>query len=821
MGETRVLIVGAGEAGEELLEELIKHFSRRYKVAGFIDDDPQKKGKNVNGVPLVGTVDDIALKTRELNIREVFIAIPSADGKTIRRVVDECRKEKVIFKIIPRTLEIVEGKVKIHQVRQIRVQDLLGRAILKSDQQQLRKSLKGKRILVTGAAGSIGSELMRQLVQLSPELVFGTDWRESELYFLERELENLQSAGNFQVFICNVQDNGRVKQLIESVRPNIVFHAAAYKHVPVMQDSPTEAVKNNVLGTQNLARVAYDAGVEKFVNVSTDKAVNPSSVMGATKLLTEQLVSQLNNGGKTKYISVRFGNVLDSEGSVIPLFEKQITQGGPVTITDMDMARYFMTIPEAVQLVLQASVLGKGGEVFILDMGERIKIIDLAELMIRLAGFIPEEDIKIKVIGKRAGEKINEELLNEQEQMMKTENKKIYRISVEQLPPNVLNQVVSDLRRAIVSNDDDQVYDALKIVAPNLQDNTIPLTRASIGKEEVEAVTRVLESGWLTMGNETAKFEEMFADYVGAKHAVAVNSCTSGLFLALKALGIGPGDEVIVPSFTFASSVSTIVHAGAMPVFADINREEGFVMTQETFERALTEKTKALIPVHYGGNRAGIETNLPIIEDSAHLIPRKGNNNNAFAVSYSFYATKNMTTGEGGMITVKSKRVYEWLKKARLHGLSKDAWKRYDAKSKWVYTVEFPGYKFNTTDINSALGRVQLTKLRGFERRRVEVVGLYNRLLELNNKGTHLYPILVENRDKFLSYMKENRVGCSFHFTPLHLEPAFKKYTRRKLPVTEYVGRRIVTLPLDAVITDKEVRKVVNLVKLFPGGYIK
>ena len=342
----------------------------------------------------------------------------------------------------------------------------------------------------------------------------------------------------------------------------------------------------------------------------------------------------------------------------------------------------------------------------------------------------------------------------------------------------------------------------------------IPFARASIGSEEIKAITKVLKSGWLTMGPETQAFEEEFAKYVGAKHAIAVNSATSGLFLTLKALGIKKGDEVIVPSFTFASTANVIVHCGATPVFVDIKKED-YTIDQKSFDEAVTKKTKAVIPVHYAANRSNIKTSLPIIEDSAHLIERNGDNKKVFASCYSFYATKNMTTGEGGMITTNSAKDADWYRMARLHGLSRDAWKRYGLKSKWVYTVEFPGWKFNTTDMNSAIGRVQLRRLDGFEKRRKHVIALYNKLLGLKNKGTHLYPILVEKREKFFEYMKKNGVGCSFHFTPLHLQPAFTKLKTKKLPVTEYVGSRVAIIPLDAVITDAEVRKVAKLIKAY------
>lgn len=342
----------------------------------------------------------------------------------------------------------------------------------------------------------------------------------------------------------------------------------------------------------------------------------------------------------------------------------------------------------------------------------------------------------------------------------------------------------------------------------------IPFARADIGKEDIEAVVNVLENGWLTMGEHTVKFEEEFAQYVGAEYSIAVNSCTSALFLAVKALNLRSGDEVIVPSFTFAATANVVVHCGATPVFADIT-EDGFVMDQNSFEKVVTKKTKAVIPVHYGGNVSKIKTDLPVIEDSAHLIPRNGNNNNAFASCYSFYATKNMTTGEGGMITTSDQEMATWFRQARLHGLSRDAWNRYNLKSKWIYAVEFPGYKFNTADINSALGRVQLKRLDSFEKRRREIVALYNKLLGLNNKGTHLYPILVEKRDDFFAYMKEQGIGCSFHFTPLHFEPAYNNCKHAPLPVTEYVGKRVATLPLDARLTDGEVRQVARVVKAF------
>lgn len=340
----------------------------------------------------------------------------------------------------------------------------------------------------------------------------------------------------------------------------------------------------------------------------------------------------------------------------------------------------------------------------------------------------------------------------------------------------------------------------------------IPFARPFIDKREVQAVTKIMRSGWLTMGEETVTFEKEFAQYVGAKYAVAVNSCTSALFLSLKAMGVGPGDEVIVPSFTFAATANVVVHSGAIPVFADI-RTDDFTIDPHSVEKYWSKKTKAVIPVHYGGNLA--ETNFPglVIEDSAHRIVPKHRSKNL--VCYSFYATKNITTGEGGMITTNDEKIAHWLTKARLHGLSHDAWKRYTPGGSWHYEIEFPGYKFNTIDLLTAMGRVQLRKLEMMEGKRKQIITRYNQLLDLENQGTHLYPILVEQRDKFMEYIKAQDISCSFQFLPLHKSPAFASFKTPPLPVTEYVGIRVVTLPLFPGLSLKDVEKVCQKVKKF------
>lgn len=422
----RSIIVGAGVAGKELVGQLKKHRSLGFEIIGFVDDSQKKQGKTIKGIAVIGRTNNLEQIISEHKIENVFIAIPSAQGSLIRSIVNSCQKAKVTFRIVPRTLELVQGKVNLESLRSVALEDILGRAILKSDQEAIEQIFKNKRILVTGAAGSIGSEVSRQLAQYNPESLVMFDWWENGLYDLEQQLLSFNNAAKRKIIVGNIQDKKKIEWVFKKYQPEIVFHAAAFKHVPLMEEHPEEAVKDNICGTKILAEIAGESKVDKFIFISTDKAVNPSSVMGATKSFAELLIRHFNEVYSTQYISVRFGNVMGSNGSVVPLFQKQIASGGPVTITHPEMVRFFMTIPEAVQLIFQASKLGKGGEIFVLDMGEPIKIMDLAKTMIRLAGFEPEKEISIKIVGKRPGEKIFEELSTKDEEVQKTENNLIF-----------------------------------------------------------------------------------------------------------------------------------------------------------------------------------------------------------------------------------------------------------------------------------------------------------------------------------------------------------------------------------------------------------
>ncbi len=418
------LIIGAGDTGESLLRELKKSPHLQYSPLGFIDDDPAKGGLNIHGVTVLGARGDLEKLIQENRIQDVIIAIPSASGEEMREVFEICRRTGAQFRTVPTRGELARGAARISQIRPVDLEDLLGRQVVNLDQQILRRRLTGMRVLVTGAAGSIGREMSRQIAAYEPDALILLDRNENNLFYLENELRELHPHLNLSAVVGDVLDRVRLEGLFREVRPQVVVHAAAYKHVPLMEMNPAEAIKNNVVGTRYLAEISAATGVERFIYVSTDKAVRPTSVMGATKRLGERLVKSIECE-RTRFIAVRFGNVLGSDGSVIPTFRRQIAAGGPVTVTHPEASRYFMTIPEAVQLVLMAGAMGEGGETFLLQMGEPVRIYDLARNMVELSGLRLDTDVKIVFTGLRPGEKLHEDLKGEYEQALPTSSEKI------------------------------------------------------------------------------------------------------------------------------------------------------------------------------------------------------------------------------------------------------------------------------------------------------------------------------------------------------------------------------------------------------------
>ena len=422
----RVLVIGGGDAGAMIIRELKNHSNLRSKPVAIIDDNPLKEGTHINGVPIVGQREDIISVVRKKKIDEIIIAIPSAKRSTIKEIVNECKRTKVKIRIVPGMYELIGGTVNIQSVRDIDIKDILGRDEVNLDNKAIADYLNGKVVMVTGGGGSIGSELSRQIASFGPKALILLDIYENGVFALQNELLKLHPDLDLTIKIASVRDRTRIHKIMQELKPDVVFHAAAHKHVPLMEANPQAAVKNNVIGTLNVAQAAHKSNVKRFVMISTDKAVNPTNIMGATKRLCEMIIQSMDKVSSTEYVAVRFGNVLGSNGSVVPTFKKQVSEGGPVTVTHAEITRYFMTMPEASQLVLQAGSMAQGGEIFILDMGEPVKIVNLAEDVIRLSGYEPYEDIPIVFTGLRPGEKLYEELLMDEEGIRDTAHDKIH-----------------------------------------------------------------------------------------------------------------------------------------------------------------------------------------------------------------------------------------------------------------------------------------------------------------------------------------------------------------------------------------------------------
>jgi FlaA1/EpsC-like NDP-sugar epimerase len=414
---TRLLIVGAGDAAEKMLREIQDNPRVKYRPVGFLDDNPRKQGQAIHGIPVLGAIEDIG--KLPIQFDEILIAIPSARGDVMRRIVEICDRTGKRYRTIPKLGELIEGRISANAIREVRLEDLVGRQEVRLDPERFSRFLCGKRILVTGAGGSIGSELVRQISRFQPQVVGLLDFSELNLFQVEQEFQLRLRSLPTEIFLTDIRDRDALQRVLESFKPHIIFHAAAYKHVPMQENHPWEAVLNNVLGTRNLVDLALETDVERFVLVSTDKAVRP------TKRVAELFVESMNGQQVTRFVAVRFGNVFSSSGSAIPIFQEQIARGGPVTVTHPDVRRYFMSIPEAAQLILQAGAMGEGGEIFILDMGDPIRIVDMVTDLIRLNGLEPGKDIALEFIGLRPGEKLYEELITSGEGIVPTGHEKI------------------------------------------------------------------------------------------------------------------------------------------------------------------------------------------------------------------------------------------------------------------------------------------------------------------------------------------------------------------------------------------------------------
>lgn len=461
----RILIVGAGDSGAMLVREMRKRPEMGYIPVAFVDDEESKKGKIIHGVPIIGQRNDILQIVNDKDIDEILIAMPSADNSDIREIINICSETGCKLKTLPGIYELIDEKVTISQIRDVEIEDLLGRDPVELNIEEIAGYVKNKVIMVTGGGGSIGSEICRQMTRFNPKKLIILDIYENGVYDLQMELNKKAPHIDKEVIIASVRERNRLEEVFERFRPQVIFHAAAHKHVPLMENNPKEAIKNNIIGTLNLAQCADKYGVQKFVQISTDKAVNPTNIMGATKRVCEMIIQSINKVSKTEFVAVRFGNVLGSNGSVIPLFKKQIASGGPVTVTHPEITRYFMTIPEAAQLVIQAGAMAKGGEIFILDMGKPVKMVDLARDLIKLSGFEPDKDIQIQFVGLRPGEKLYEELLMDEEGIQNTKHKKIFIGKPGEFEFEKVKESIGILQDKLEC-DDEVVFDAVEELVP-------------------------------------------------------------------------------------------------------------------------------------------------------------------------------------------------------------------------------------------------------------------------------------------------------------------------------------------------------------------
>ena len=469
----RVLVIGAGNAGELLVRDLLANPSYNYRPVAFVDDDPIKQKAKIHGIPVAGTITDIGRVTERLEAKEIIVAIPSAAPKVMQRILASSEACRLPIKTLPNVKQLLDSAVSMRQVRPVSLEDLLQREPIRTDLQELHPLLEGRRVLVTGAGGSIGSELCRQIARYKPALLVLFERHENSLYALDLELrETFPQIKTFPL-IGDTTVSSRVVEVFGLCAPQIIFHAAAHKHVPLMEHNPGEAVRNNILGTRIVGEAALASGVERFILISTDKAINPTNVMGATKRIAEYLVENMNRRGRTRLTVVRFGNVLGSNGSVVPLFAEQIRKGGPVTVTHPEIRRYFMTIPESVQLILQASVMGQGGDVFVLDMGEQIRVADLARNMILLSGRVPDQDIKIVYTGLRPGEKMYEEVFDRNERVEPTSHEKIKRaVNKTAVDPGEFDRHLRELEKLTQGGDQEATMRKLKEMVKTYQAGT-------------------------------------------------------------------------------------------------------------------------------------------------------------------------------------------------------------------------------------------------------------------------------------------------------------------------------------------------------------
>ena len=849
-----LLIIGAGNAAHEIIKTIHSRMTENYEIIGIIDDNPKRLNYTVAGVKIIGNRNDIVRICKENNVEMIFFSIANIDSENKKHILNICQATNAKVRILPGMKEIIKDKKMFDNLRDVEIEDILGRDPIKLDNKNIENLIKDKIILVTGAGGSIGSELCRQIVKYKPECLVMLDIYENNLYDIEMELKAKYPKIKLEAIIASVRDKKRLEQIFENHNPYLVFHAAAHKHVPLMENSPLEAIKNNVFGTYNVVNASDKFKVKRFILISTDKAVNPTNIMGATKRMCEMIVQAKNKQSETEFAAVRFGNVLGSNGSVVPLFKKQIAEGGPVTVTHKEITRFFMTIPEAVELVLQAMTYANGGEIFVLDMGEPVKIYDLAVSLIKLSGYIPDEDIEIKVTGLRPGEKLYEELLMGEEGLEKTAHNKIFvaepmNITMDDIKEK-LDRFDKLLNKDNVSIDD--IKEIMKQNVPTFQEpekvnkrryimKKIYLASPHMSEEKLEEkyVKEAFDTNWLSsVGENINKFEEAVTTYLNVKSAVALSSGTSAIHLGLKALGVEKEDIVFVSDLTFSASVNPIIYQNATPVFID-SEPDTWNMSPKALEKAFEKypNPKAVVVVHLYGHAAKIEEimeickkhNVPILEDAAEGLGTtyKGKFLGTFGKfgALSFNGNKIITTTGGGMLVSNDE---EKIAKARFWSTqSKDPARHYQHSE--------IGYNYRMSNVLAGIGRGQMQVLEKRISKKQQIFNYYKFEFRDINEIEMMKEIEDERSNYWLSTMllkpdskvkpldiiesleKEN-IESRPIWKPMHMQPICEKYdfinhNENGISVGEDLFNRGICLPSDTKNTIDDMQRITYIIK--------
>lgn len=869
----RVMVIGAGAAGDIIIREMKNSSETNMQPVCVIDDDRQKIGTRISSIPIVGNRFDIERIAKQKYIDSIVIAIPSLGVESKSELLELCKGTGCRIKTMPGIYEIINGDFSVKKIRDVGVEELLGKIPVTVDEEGIRGCIEGKTVLITGGAGTVGSELCRQIAKYKPKVLLIFDIFENVAYDLQSDLKNEYSQLDIKALIGSVRDKKRLEDIFQEYKPEIVFHAAAHKHINLMEDSPAEAIKNNVFGTLNMAEVADQYGAERFILISTDRAVSPTDIVGASKRICEMIVQSLDKKSKTKFASVRFGNLLRSSRSIIPVFKRQIEKGGPVTVSHRDMTRYFMSIYEASRLIIQAGALTKGGEIFVLDMGDPVRIYDLARDLIKFSGFEPDKDIEIRITGLRLGEKLHEEVLTDEEGVNSTAHEKIFvgrsvfddfttlkeklenlkfvlekgseRVvvdyilqTVKDLVPGFYNPVFEETAAANLA-----LYDSEELINGKGDGKRIFLASPHMCGMEKEYIEDAFDTNWIApLGPHVDGFEKEIANLVHINAAAAMTTGTAAIHMALRCLNVRKDDIVFCSTLTFSASCNPIIYERAIPVFIDSERES-WNMSPTALQKAFEEYDKkdmlpkAVIVVNLYGQSADYDRikpicdkyNVPIIEDAAESLGATYGDKFTGTIGkygvFSFNGNKIITTSGGGMLVsddeLSIKKVRFAITQAR------DQARHYQHSEL--------GFNYRMSNVLAGIGRGQLKVLNQRIKEKKNIYEFYKKsfsdiediemmpIAPYGNPNYWLSVITIMETSKvkpidvMVALEKEN-VESRPIWKPMHLQPFFVVYdfyshNDEGISVAEDLFNRGVCLPSDTKMSVGEMERVVGIIK--------